>query len=278
MTILLIGSNGRLGQAIANEFLKNDLITLERQVYEAWSLPYSAELIGDYFEKYAHSNSKIIICSGLLDPTASAEDLLRVNYFLPKNIIDGVARHGIKVITFGTVMEGLLQTKNAYIQSKVRLSEYVQEAVGRGHAVTHLQLHTLFGLGQPISFMFLGQMMSAIRENQVFKMTSGRQLREYHHLLDEVKAIRKIIEVDQNGVMNLSHGKPLSLRMIAESIFAAFGKSEYLRLGALPEPVEENYGKILIPSELLDNISFRDSLPAIVQYMQTYYLSDMKDL
>jgi nucleoside-diphosphate-sugar epimerase len=133
---------------------------------------------------------------------------------------------------------------------------------------THLQLHTLYGAGQPDSFMFLGQILMSVRNNLPFKMTSGRQMREYHHLADEVRAIRQIAGSARTGVMDVSHGHPLRLRMIAEEVFQAFAKSELLRVGALPEPPEENYEKIFKRSEFLQQISFRDSLPSIVQYMR----------
>jgi hypothetical protein len=116
--------------------------------------------------------------------------------------------------------------------------------------------------------MFLGQMLTAIRNNAPFKMTSGRQLREYHHLVDEAKAIRRIANAAAPGVLNVSHGKALRLRAIAGSVFQALEKGDLLRVGALPEPPEENYEIVLKPADILRQVAFRDPLPAIVQYMQ----------
>lgn len=268
MTFYLIGARGRLGQAIADEYGDSEIVSLDRSIYEDWSRPDAPDLVSRYFDKRSKEGATVFVASGLLDPKLSQEDLLRVNYHLPKNLIDGAAKLGIKVITFGTVMEGLLQSKNPYIQSKTALGEYVSAAAAAGRPAIHLQIHTLYGLGQPSPFMFLGQMLSAIRANEPFKMTSGRQLREYHHLTDEAKAIRQIASSAQPGVLNLSHGKPLSLRIIAESVFQAFGKGDLLRVGALPEPPDENYEKVLKPTEIVRHVAFRDSLPAIVQYMQ----------
>lgn len=268
MTFYLIGARGRLGQSIADEYANSEIISLERYVYEDWSQAGAADLVSRYFEKSSHAEATVFVASGLLDPKLSYEELLSVNYHLPKNVIDGATKLGMKVVTFGTVMEGVLQLKNHYIQSKTALGEYVSVMAGDAKPVLHLQIHTLFGRGQPSPFMFLGQMLAAIRANQTFKMTSGRQLREYHHLADEAKAIRQIATSEQYGVMNLSHGKPLSLRTIAESVFEVLGKSDLLGVGALPDPPDENYEKILEPSGLVQQIAFRDSLPAIVQYMQ----------
>lgn len=268
MTIYLIGARGRLGQAIAHEYADNGIVSMERSIYEDWSQPGVADLISRYFDRRSNGDMTVFVASGLLDPTLSQEDLLRINYHLPKNLIDGAAKLGIKIITFGTIMEGFLRSKNPYIQSKTALSEYVSTVAAADKPAIHLQIHTLYGVGHPSPFMFLGQMLTAIRDNVPFKMTSGRQLREYHHLSDEAKAIRQIANSALPGVLNVSHGKPNSLRAIAESVFQALGKGDLLQVGSLPEPQEENYEKIVNPTEILRHVAFRDSLPAIVQYMR----------
>lgn len=268
MKFYLIGSRGRLGQAVANEYARNGIVSVDRSLYVDWSRPDVSDLISRYFDTLSREDVTIFVASGLLDPKLPQEDLLRVNYHLPRNVIDGAVKLGIKVITFGTVMEGILQSKNPYVHSKAALGEYVISVAAEGKPAIHVQLHTLFGGGQPSPFMFLGQMLSAIRNNVPFMMTSGRQLREYHHLSDEAKAIRQIANYAPPGVLNLSHGRPLSLRAIAEGVFQAVGKDGLLGVGSLPEPVEENYEKVVNPSEILKHVEFRDSLPAIIQYVQ----------
>ena len=47
----------------------------------------------------------------------------------------------------------------------------------------HLHLHTLYG-GRPQAHMFLGQMIRALERGAEFAMSSGEQLREYHHVHD----------------------------------------------------------------------------------------------
>jgi nucleoside-diphosphate-sugar epimerase len=268
VTHFLVGARGRLGQAIAHEYADNEIVSLDRSIYENWSQPGVADQVSRYFDKCSMEGATVFVASGLLDPKLSREDLLRVNYHLPKNLIDGAAKLGIKIITFGTVMEGLLQSKNPYIQTKIELAEYISTAAATGSPVIHLQIHTLYGVGQPSPFMFLGQVLATIRDNVQFKMTSGRQLREYHHLVDEAKAIRKIADSALSGIVNVSHGEPLTLKIIADGVFQALGRDDLLRVGALPEPPEENYEKILNPTEMLQQVAFRDSLPAIIQYMK----------
>ena len=273
MTYYLIGSKGRLGQAIFKTFSDDEVVCLDRSVYNDWSYSGATDKILKYFGSVNKTNSTVLVASGLLDANVSNENLISLNYRLPKNIIDGATKLGLRVITFGTVMEGLLTSKNSYVQSKMLLNEYVQSLTAINSHALHIQLHTLYGLGEPSPFMFLGQILSALKNNKAFKMTSGCQLREYHHFLDDAEAIRKIVDLQTTGVVNLSHGKPVSLKEIAQQVFSAFGNSHLLKMGALPEPSEENYDKIFLKSDIVSNISFRDSLPAIVNYMKTCYFS-----
>ena len=273
MTYYLIGSKGRLGQAIFKTFPDDEVVCLDRSVYRDWSCSGAADRILQYFESVNGTNSTVLVASGLLDANVSSEDLISVNYRLPKNIIDGATKLGLRVVTFGTVMEGLLASKNNYVQSKTLLNEYVQSLTAANNRAVHIQLHTLYGLGEPSPFMFLGQILSALKNNTAFEMTSGCQLREYHHCLDDAEAIKKIADLQTAGVVNLSHGKPVSLKEIARQVFSAFGNDHLLKIGALPEPTEENYDKTFLKSDIVRDVSFRDSLSAIVDYMKTCYSS-----
>ena len=273
MAFYLIGGRGRLGRAIAAEYSDSKLVLINRLIYEDWSQEGAADQVSSYFDKNVRENSTVFVASGLLDPNLSEDDLIKVNYTLPKNVIDGASKLGVKVITFGTVMEGLIKSKNAYVLSKTDLNNYVERMLNAERSIKHIQLHTLYGIGHPSPFMFLGQMLLAIKANLPFQMTSGRQLREYHHLEDEAAAIRLIADSSVSGVVNLSHGQPVSLRAIAENVFDALGESQLLRLGALPEPAEENYDRIFRANEIVDSVRFREVLPNINKYMKNCYTS-----
>ena len=263
----ILGGSGRLGKALVDEFSKEDIITIGRDFYQDWSNLGGEDKVFQYFDNLQNESAIILIASGLLDPTLSREDIFRVNFLLPKNVIQGVKQLKIKVITFGSVMENLMPSKNYYFESKSCLSEYVSNLASDNKDILHIQLHTLYGGGIPAPFMFLGQILSALQRNDVFEMTSGKQLREYHHVLDEVKAIRKLLDINGYGTVNISHGNPITLKNIASSIFDSFGRRELLHIGALPEPEEENFNQTFKLSEFILQSNFRDSLPAIVEYM-----------
>lgn len=272
MTFYVIGGRGRLGQAIAREYAGEDIILLSREEYSAWGAPDASELVARYLEKQDSPDATIFVTSGVLDPNQGYEELHNINFHLPKNIIDAATSLGMRVVTFGTVMESLMPSPNMYVKSKLAIADYVRNKAAQGANVVHIQLHTLYGSGTPSPFMFLGQILSAIQAKQQFKMTSGQQLREYHHFDDDAKAIRAIVASGEKSTVNLSHGQPVSLKTLAESIFNAFEITELLKIGALSFPVNENYDRVMQPTSAIRNISFRNTIPAVIEYLRDCYI------
>ena len=78
--------------------------------------------------------------------------------------------------------------------------------------------------------MFLGQIMNSLRSNSIFKMSSGNQLREYHHIDDILKCIELILKKNGAGIINLNHGKPVRLIDLAQFLFRFFSKEHLLEV------------------------------------------------
>ena len=270
MKIYIIGGQSRLAISLANKYEKDSLVLLNRSLYSEWSKPGAKDLVSRFFEKCSDKGSIIFVTSGLLDPNLNYEDLLRINYHLPKNIIDGVRHLGMRVVTFGTILERSLQPKNNYVASKSALSSYISSLDATCQTTNHFQLHTLFGLGQPNRFMFLGQILSALKKNRPFFMISGRQLREYHHYDDEAEAIKLTVKSPLSSIITLSHGNPIDLNSIANSIFDAFGKRELLHSIEEVEPDNSIYEKSFPKNTVIKN-EFRDPLTSIVSHMKEAY-------
>jgi nucleoside-diphosphate-sugar epimerase len=267
--IFVIGAKGRLGQAIAKSYAVHSPVCPNRSDYENWWHEGSQAEIARYFAQRAASNSTVFIAAGVLDPKISPDIHSHVNYQLPRNVMEAVAGRGMKVVTFGTVMERMPATTNPYIMSKSRLGQYVAELANTGSAVTHFQIHTLYGQGAPSPFMFLGQILDALQTATEFKMTLGKQLREYHHIDDCVRAVRLLLDSGINGVTHISRGEPLGLNVLATHIFRAFNAQKLLKIGALPEPRSENYAMVFDRPALLSEMNFRETLPAVVHYLKT---------
>lgn len=265
--IFIVGGRGRLGQAIARQYGAEGGGCLERAVYEQWAEPQAQGAIDAFFAPLAGRGATVFVASGLLDPKLDPAALWKVNVDLPRNLIDAGIRHGVRVTTFGTVMEALLADHNPYVRSKVALGQYVAERAAAGAEVSHIRVHTLYGAGMPSPFMFLGQMLTALEQRTPFKMTLGKQLREYHHVDDDAAAIRVLEQAGARGVLDLSHGAPVSLAELALTVFDAFGAPELLQIGAISEPRDENYTTVFTRPALLTQVRFRETLPAIVAYL-----------
>lgn len=262
----VIGSRGRLGNAIYQSYPKERITALDRSVYENWGGSSYRNEISRYFEKIVKPDSIIFIAAGLLDPKLSQEAHLNVNYLLPKHIIEATSHLGLKVVTFGTIMEELVSTQNAYINSKTMLGNYISNLSNIN--ALHIRIHTLYGVGLPSPFMFLGQLYNSLKNESIFKMSPGNQLREYHHIDDEVEAIHTLINNNANGCFNLSHGQSVKLKDIANYIFKEFHLENILSIGAYPEPKDDNYGIISHRPAALNSIEFRDTLPNILIYLK----------
>ena len=267
--IFVVGARGRLGRAICSGHAESNPVQLARGIYENWWQPQSRGEISRYFEPWKKTGSIIFVASGILDPHLPGEVHEQVNYQLPRNIIEAVASIGFQVVTFGTVMEQLLTTQNPYIHSKALLGNYVMGLPAKESRVLHLRIHTLYGAGSPSPFMFLGQVLAALATRSDFAMTRGNQLREYHHVDDDVRAARLLLQSGLNGVADISHGKPVKLADLATHIFRKLGHEQCLKLGALPEPPEENYKTIFNRPAVLNELNFRETLPAVTQYLKT---------
>jgi len=263
----VIGGRGRLGRAICASRPAEQIVAPERGIYERWWQSGAEDSIARYFDR-AECGSVVLVVSGVLDPAMPLVDHQRVNVELPARIIDGACAAGLRVVTFGTVMERLLEHPNNYIATKADLGRLVAERAAAGNPVTHLQLHTLYGGGDPSPFMFLGQLCKALRDGSVFEMSPGRQLREYHHVDDDVAAMHALLAAGTRGVTALSHGTPCTLRDLATHVFADVERLDLLRIGARPEPPDDNYATMLKRPPDLKDIQFRSQSLGVSAYVR----------
>ena len=267
---IVIGSRGRLGSAIAASLGNGRTLTPTRSVYAEWSEEDGADAVFRYVAEHSQRDDVVYMAAGLIDTSAAPEEHLRVNFRIPRNIIVGASRANVRVVTFGTIMERFIGDAgaNPYISAKTKLGKFVSAYAASGHDILHVRLHTLFGGGTPHDFMFLGQIFNALKNRSLFRMSSGTQLREYHHIDDDVAATRELVSAGLRGVVDLSHGQPISLRDLASHIFEACDCLDLLRIGALPSPASDNYEITLERTPALRQFEFQDTLPAVVSYLR----------
>lgn len=264
---IVVGANGRLGTAICTALGAGEVIAPARSIYVDWWQPGMDKEIGAYLDKLDVPIECIFIAAGIIDPEVPALIHEQVNFHLPRHILSAAEPRGIRVITFGTMMEVISEAKqvSAYIASKCALAQHVQD--GSLNAL-HVRVNTLYGGGAPTPRMFTGQMVAALATRSPFRMSPGNQLREYHHVDDEAQAILALASSSHRGVLNLNHGAPITLADLAHRTFEAFGALNLLCLGALPAPKNERFDVEYNRDPTLREFSFRDALVAMPLYVR----------
>lgn len=266
--IYVLGGRGRLGRAILASLPREEVTALDRAHYADWWKGDAVPAICRFFER-APAGSVVLVAAGLLDPALPGADHHRVNVELPERVIEGACAVGLRVVTIGTVMERLATPPNAYVAAKAELGRHVAHRAAGGDAVAHLQVHTLYGGGDPSPFMFLGQLCSALREGRPFEMSPGQQLREYHHVDDDVTAIHAILNAKFDGVLAMSHGEPCTLLALATHVFESLGRADQLRVGARAEPPNDNYATVFQRPPVLEQVEFRPALQGVSHYVRS---------
>ncbi len=266
----VLGARGRLGSAILSSLPVDQTAAPMRSIYADWWRGGAANTVSRFLEDWANSEGTVYLAAGLIDPRRPTSEHQQVNYLLARNVIEGATKLGFRVVTFGTIMETIVGDRPAdpYLASKICLGNFVEEFSAKSDLVLHVRTHTLFGGGLPEGFMFLGQVFQSLMSHSEFKMSPGTQLREYHHLDDEVAAIHSLLKAGAAGAIALSHGAPVTLKDMASYIFEAFKCPELLRVGALPRPDNDNYGVHFERPYVLDRMAFRETLPALVEYLR----------
>lgn len=248
-TTVIFGSNGRIGRAVAEALAETGSPAHTVSWFDAKTKTARdqrdivAQLIA------IKGDIDIVFASGLTDPSASAADLARANVEQPVAVIEGTIDHErFRYLTIGSVLETFapLAAGNRYLASKkalwARIRDFTADPRLNGR-IMHLRGHTFYG-GAPALHLFLGQMYDSLRARRPFRMSEGRQLREYAHVDDVALSIIALLARTWTGpvAIDLSTGEPVRLSDLARAVFRAFDCEQLLQLGVLSTPEGENLG------------------------------------
>lgn len=162
----------------------------------------------------------IFICSAITKPNSDPIAIKAINVDLPLRIADQ-NKHA-NIITFGTILENRVEIKNNYVDSKRQL---VKELGENSCKFIHFRLNTLYGIGKPKHEMFLHDLFISISKTEKLKMSSGYQLREYHHYFDVAKIILREVQNSSVGINEISTGLPITLRDLAKGVCRNFSEN-----------------------------------------------------
>ncbi len=274
--VVLTGASGQLGSYLLDHQKKDPSVSSEAWIRVRYhDLPANP---GDYpkarTEWVGDPNQPItwVFCHGLTQPSAPREALEESNYWTLRRAVESSPRDPItgkildRFLSVGTILENFedVVAHQNYVRSKALWTQWLRETPPKGWDPTHwvhLQLHTLYSprVIQSEHRMFFAQMIDAIQKDQPFLMSTGEQLREYHHASDVALGMLEVLkdphwsnlpqrwyengQVASHRHFTYSHGRPLSLADLAEHVMKSCGKLQLLKLGALGRAPYENFSR-----------------------------------
>jgi nucleoside-diphosphate-sugar epimerase len=266
--ILLVGRRGNLSLSIQKHFADEEILVIGSEIASDWCEEDGLVRIGRDTKRLGIDPTMIVNAAGLVNPRTNSMQLRNVNYILPRNLQLYSRDQNIKLVTFGTILENFIDVaySNNYLSSKREFFEHLQKWPVEDANFLHLQIHTWYGVPKPHPHMFLSQLLYSIMYKGDFAMTSGEQVREYHHIDDDMGALRFLLDSQTNGIVQLSHGESMSLKEMAALILENYSMKDLLQIGKLETPVNEKFNYTYKRNTLLSSISFRDSVSGITDY------------
>lgn len=257
---VILGSTGLIGSAWKRLYPNSVLV--DRSTIGKWFSNKSRISFLNFLENLSNDKEiEIHFCFGDTNPTKELNYLMDLNCNLPLAIAKEALGRNCRIITYGSALE-IFSIRNNYFDSKRAFLGKIAKLDTKNLWI-NVNLHTLYGDSYPHSHMFLGQIYTSLRDKTPFHMSSGKQLRELHHVDDDVLIIEAALRKGTIKQIVISHGKPLQLNEVADYLFNSFGLRELLRKNVLPDNPYDNYSKIFAASPNLDVISHRDPLKSI---------------
>ena len=241
---VILGQSGNLGREFLNLYGASiGTIPIDRQLTKTWISESSVSDIRSYLQAIRKKTQRLnlFVCTGMTDPKKEAEVNL-VNNLFPKKIVEASENLDIRIITFGTVQEDW-NLNNHYIDSKRQFSMWLEQS-NTGY-VCNFKLHTLYGGIRTDNNLFLSQIIRCLESGIKFKMSSGLQIREYHHQAQVTEYIDFLLKSETlDHPHHISHGQPISLRNLAEYIFDRFCVKELLDIDHSINVQEDNFNRV----------------------------------
>jgi nucleoside-diphosphate-sugar epimerase len=265
MKVLVTGATGFIGTYVIEELLQHNIQVIasssnaakakhfawyDKVIYKPFHVSTENNMnCFTYFEEPTHAIH--LAWEGLpnyLDLFHLERNLYQ-NYFFIKNLVE----NGLQNLTvIGTCFEyGMLngclseslQTnpQNSYGLAKDSLRKFIEILqTKKPFSFKWVRLFYMYGKGQSEKSL-LAQLDKALeKEEQIFNMSGGEQLRDYLPVEKVAENLVLIALQDKiQGIINCCSGKPISIRNLVERYLQEKNKSIHLNLGYYPYPTYE---------------------------------------
>jgi len=85
----------------------------------------------------------------------------------------------------------------------------------------------------------------------------GNQIRDFLHVADVASAFVALLESDVRGAINIASGKPVAVKDVVIQIARCIGREDLLRLGAIPEGVNDPHVLIADIRRLSEEVNWK---------------------
>lgn len=97
----------------------------------------------------------------------------------------------------------------------------------------------------------------ALLENRLAETSHGNQIRDFMFVEDIAEAFVALLDSDVSGAVNIASGNGVKLKEIIESLANIIGKSELLRIGAIPASANEPAEIVADTSRLKNEVGYK---------------------
>ena len=266
--VVILGKNGNLSKSLKGVFPNATVIP--KKQYMNW-LASPEEMI-KFCSTLDISDEMpdVYNCAGITDPSINQNEINLVNYELPIFLSEQSNKLDYRLVSFGTVMELLpkYSVSNRYLESKLRFYKRFISDANWSNRNIHIQLHTLYGGSHIHRHMFLGQIFHAISSREMFHMSGGEQIREYHHIDDDANAIKQLTSNTGGRLIDISHGQPERLKDIAIFLFNHFNSRELLNISTRIADKNDNRTVTFKKTDDLSDSLFRPTMSNLILWLE----------
>ncbi|MHC8492938.1 NAD-dependent epimerase/dehydratase family protein [Thalassospira sp. SM2505] len=142
-----------------------------------------------------------------------------------------------------------------YGQEKLKLADHCLRLNDQGASIAWARLFLLCGPGE-YPARFVPAVTRALLANDVAKMSSGTQVRDFMHVEDAGSAFSKIFDSQFTGIVNVASGEGHSLLSVANMLQNMIGQGQ-ISAGSLPDRPDDPPYLVADTSVLAETIGFK---------------------
>jgi len=277
--ILVTGGNGFLGQNLVtalNEYHTNVYIldTVKKNVNNEFICDINDINKIHNIIKEIHPDIIFHLAANLTRDRNfdNHDEIIKVNYSGTVNLLKALQNVDYEnfIFTSSSEVYGLnkapfKETMCPIPTSPYSMSKYFAEIAIRTFSniykknYTILRLFNFYGYNMPDTF-FISQLLNSLKNNSVFKMTAGKQKRDFVHIDDVINAMLIVAsntEISKNEIFNICTGKSITIKELALYCKSYLNSECRIEFGALKYRENEIWDMTGDNTKIINKLGFK---------------------